>query len=299
MRTTLHHALVLGLAGASVWAASSTAFAGDLSKEECIDAHSRGQDARDQGKLSLARKLFLTCAQTSCPALVQGDCARFADDLTRQQPTVSFAARDGAGGDLPDTTVYIDDVLVVTRLDGKPHDVDPGTHVVKFTNNGRDQVVTVVVGSGEKGRTIAGVFPSPNGAVGTVLMPRGEPASLRTTPQDTVTHPVGSKVAIGLGATVAVTGIALGIWGITKVPSNCSISSHQCAATPGDASFGKAASGVQMMNIGFAVGAVGVAAVAGGIVWYVKGGTSSKEHSVAAAPFFTSGGGGLAISGSM
>ena len=66
----------------------------DLSKEECLDAHSRGQDAKEQNKLSLARKLFLTCAQSSCPQVVQGDCARFADDLSRLQPSVTFIARD-------------------------------------------------------------------------------------------------------------------------------------------------------------------------------------------------------------
>src|SRR5512143_3357053 len=141
---------------------SATASAGDLTKEECLDAHSRGQDAKEQGKLSLARKLFLTCAQTSCPTLVQGDCARFADDLGRMQPTISFAARDANGADLPDTSVYVDGELVVTRIDGEPHDVDPGNHVVKFTNGGKDQVVTVVVGSGEKGRTVVGTFEGPD-----------------------------------------------------------------------------------------------------------------------------------------
>ena len=70
----------------------------------------------------------------------------------------SFAARDATGADLPDTTVYIDDVLVVTRLDdGKPHDVDPGKHTVKFSNGGHDSV-TVVIGAGEQGRTVAATF---------------------------------------------------------------------------------------------------------------------------------------------
>src|SRR5678815_1525665 len=101
----------------------------DPSKEECVDAHSRGQDAREQGKISLARKLFLTCAQNGCPAAVQGDCSRFADDHTSMQPTVVFVARDGNGNDLPATTVYNDGALIVTTLDGKPHDIDPGNHV--------------------------------------------------------------------------------------------------------------------------------------------------------------------------
>src|SRR5690242_2381138 len=67
----------------------------DLTKEQCLDAHSRGQDAKEQNHLSLARKLFLTCAQQSCPTVVQGDCARFADDLSRMQPSINLIARDG------------------------------------------------------------------------------------------------------------------------------------------------------------------------------------------------------------
>src|SRR5262245_57580496 len=96
---------------------SPVASAEPLSKEQCVEAHGRGQDAREQGKITLARKLFMTCAQASCPALVQGDCARFTDDLMRQQSSLTFVARDAQGADLPDTTVYVDDQLVATRLD--------------------------------------------------------------------------------------------------------------------------------------------------------------------------------------
>ncbi|HEY5946584.1 MAG TPA: hypothetical protein VIV40_13875, partial [Kofleriaceae bacterium] len=119
----------------AILASSTLAFADP--KEACLDAHSRGQDARDQGKITFARKLFLTCAQSGCPAAVQGDCARFADDLSNLQPTVNFVARDGNGNDLPNTTVYLDGMLVATAIDGKPVDVDPGNHTVKFSNGGK------------------------------------------------------------------------------------------------------------------------------------------------------------------
>src|SRR5262245_15002979 len=129
----------------AILASSSVALADTLSKEACVDAHSRGQDARDQGKITLARKLFLTCAQSGCPAAVQGDCARFADDLSNLQPTVNFVARDSNGNDLPNTTVYVDGMLVATQIDGKPIDIDPGNHTVKFSNGGKDELVTVVI----------------------------------------------------------------------------------------------------------------------------------------------------------
>ena len=40
----------------------------EISKETCLESHSRAQDAKEQGKLSLARKLFMTCAQSACPS---------------------------------------------------------------------------------------------------------------------------------------------------------------------------------------------------------------------------------------
>jgi len=280
-------------------AISVPAFAGP-SKDECVDAYSRGQDAKEAGKLSLARKLFLTCAQASCPQLVQGDCARFTDELSRMQPSISLVARDTNGADLPDTTVYVDDVLMVTRLDdGKPHEIDPGKHVVKFTNAGRDRVVTVVIGAGEQGRTVAATFDAPQSAAPARAqlslqqdVARPKPAGPRTT------HPGGSKVLIYGGAALAIGGTALGIFELTRVPGNCSVSTHQCAAPPGDPSIAAARSAMQDANIGWMVGAVGVAALAGGITWYVTGAKTHKEH-MALAPWATSTAGGLAVGGSL
>lgn len=276
-----------------VTAIGAPAFADELSKEACIDAHSRGQDAREQNKLSLARKLFLSCAQSTCPSLVQGDCARFADDLTRMQPTLSFVARDGGGADLPDTTIYIDGVLVVTRLDdGKAHDVDPGAHTIKFLHDGKDQTQTVVVGAGEKSRTISATFGSP--AVPAELR-LGAKAQANRGPQ--TTHPTGSKVVIGLGAAMVIGGGALGIFGLTRVPESCSIATHQCAAPPGDASFDDASSAIGLSNIGWVVSAVGIVAIAGGVAWYVGGKHTDKESSVVAAPWLTPDAAGFAVMG--
>jgi hypothetical protein len=261
----------------------------DVSKEECIDAHSKGQDARESGKLSLARKLFMTCAQSMCPALVQGDCARFADDLSRMQPSLSFAARDAAGNDLPDTTVYVDEVLVVTRLDdGKPHDVDPGKHVVRFSNNGKEETVTVVVGAGEKGRTVVANFGGAKGAGGGAVPAKKEPA---------VTHPLGARVLVIGGSVGLVGGIALGIAGAAKMPAGCSLSTHQCAAAPGDPVFGTASSAAQLVNYGWILGGVGAVALTSGVVWYFKGAKTMKENDTVVAPWLAPSSAGLAISG--
>lgn len=290
---SIRHTVMIALAIAS----PSLAAADPLGKEQCVDAHSRGQDARDQGKLSLARKLFLTCAQASCPALVQRDCARFTDDLTRQQSSLSFVARDAQGADLPDTAVYVDDALVVTRLDdGKPHDVDPGTHTIRFTSNGAVQSVTVVVGTGEKGRVVAATFgtinvPSPKAAAAT------RAAAAATAVERTVTvHPREARYLIIGGGAATAAGVVLAVLGVRKVPASCSISTSHCTAPPGDPVFGQAKSAMQLADAGIAVGGLGVAALTGGLVWYyAKARTERNPDAAAVVPIVTPGGAGLAV----
>jgi len=292
-------ARTIGLAIALVAAAVTTAAADDASKEVCIDAHSKGQDAKDQGKISLARKLFLSCAQSQCPSLVQGDCARFADELGRTQPTLSFVARDASGADLPDTTVYIDGVLTVTRLDdGKAHDVDPGAHTVKFIHGTKEQAVTVVVGAGEKGRTVSTTFLDVGvPAVAATAQKAADKPVKKSGPK--VTRPLGAKVVIGLGGVLVLGGGALGVLGLMRVPDNCSVSTHQCAAPPGDPSFADASSAIQMSNLGWIAAGVGVAAIAGGMVWYIGGKKTVKEDNVVAAPWVTSDSAGFAVMGKL
>ena len=278
-------------------ALSSAAYAGDLTKEECVDAHSKGQDAREQNKLSLARKLFLTCAQPACPALVQGDCARFADELTRMQPSITFAARDYSGADLPDTTVYIDGALVVTRLDGSPHDIDPGSHTVKFQNGAKEQTMTIVIGVGEKGRTIAATFgtaPAAPAVKADVAVTKTAPAPAHTT------HPRGAKVLMTGGVVLTAGGATLGVIGLLRMPSNCSLSTHQCAAPPGDASIANASSAARMSNWGWGIGIAGVTALAIGTYWYVSGAKKEKgEDHVAVTPWLAPTGGGVALTGAL
>ena len=295
---TARHATAIAFALAG-FLSSPTAQADTLSKEQCIDAHSRGQDAREQGKLSLARKLFMSCAQSSCPALVQGDCARFTDDLMRQQSSLSFVARDAQGADLPDTAVYVDGNLVVTRLDdGKPHDVDPGSHSVRFTSNGVDQTITLVVGTGEKGRVVSVTFSTINPPKPRADRPGTPETAALSAGAQVTTHPTGSRYVIATGGALVVTGVVLGVLGVRKVPSNCSISSNHCLAPEGDPAFGQAKSGMQLVNAGLVVGTIGVATLTGGLVWYfTKARTERRADAAAIVPSVSPDGAGLVVRG--
>jgi hypothetical protein len=284
----------LSLLVLSVLLGSSPVAADEASKEACIDAHSRGQDAREQGKLSAARTLFLSCAQAHCPVLVQNDCARYADELDRLQPWLSFAARDGQGNDLPDTAVYVDEQLLLTRLDdGKAHAIDPGRHVVRFAHAGRVETITLVVGSGEKGRTVVATFAALLAPSASVLA-----ASAEQQPGSAPAPRARSARALIIGgAVLAGAGTALGISALARVPSSCSLSSHDCAAPPGDPTFDAAEKAVRWSNTGWTLAGVGAVAVGAGLIWFFKSsarGTSAQDKLV--APYFGRGGGGLRFS---
>lgn len=292
---------------ASILLAASVASAAPPSKEECVEAHGKGQDAREAGQFSQASKYFLTCAQATCPALVQSDCARFVDDMTRLQPSVTFVARDSAQNDLPDTSVFIDGAQVATRLgDGKTHDLDPGRHDVRFVHAGKEITLNVVVTQGEKGRALIGVFPSATspataGPTPVSGMPLPTPMPSPAAPE--AKRSAGPLVLVGVGAAALVAGgVLLGV-GLGKVPANCSLSTHECAAPPKDPVFDTASSGVSLANVGAIVGVAGGVTAIGSLIWYfaqtprlpAKAATATRSI----APWVGPQGAGLSLSGSM
>lgn len=241
---------------------SSVAAAGP--KEECLDAHSRGQDYREKGQLKSAKKSFLACAQSQCPNVVQSDCAKMGEEIDRMLPTASFGARDGRGGDLPVTTVYVDNVQVATRLDdGKLFELDPGSHTIRFVHEGKDVTQNVVMTQGEKGRFVAATFRDEKTETSEPLT-LSSPAPAKDEPS----RPIFPLFVAGAGVAASVVGgIMIGA-GLSGIPSNCSYSSRDCAAPPGDPVFAKAASNVNLANAGVAIGIGGVVMLAGGLVWY-------------------------------
>jgi hypothetical protein len=277
---------------------ASAAEAAPPTKDDCVDAHGKGQDAREAGQLAQAGRLFLLCADAACPDLVRGDCARFADEIQRLQPSVTFAARDGAQRDLADTAVYVDGTLVAPRLgDGKAHDIDPGHHEVRFVHAGKEVLVEVVVNQGEKGRAVVGTFASPAAqAGGSAAAQVGGPTVAPDTPE--LKRPAAPLVLVGLGAAAVAAGGALLTIGLVRIPSNCSLTTHLCAAAPGDPAFGKAASGVTLVNLGTLVGGAGALLFGGSMIGYFAQ-APRQVKSAWLSPWAGPGGGGLQVSGSL
>ena len=296
-RTGALHALA-ATSAAFAFATATLAFPTEAaagSRDECIDAHSHGQDLRQEGLLTRARETFTSCAQSSCPALIQGDCARFVDELDKLVPSVSFGARNNKSDDLPNTTVYVDDALVATRLDdGKSYEFDPGKHTIRFKHEERETTLTVVLNQGEKGRVIVATFADPNAS------PATKPDPVPAAPPEPHKSLLPLVVAGIGGAALATGGVLFGM-GLSKVPSNCAISTRDCAAPPGDSSFNDARSAIALANLGAAVGIGGAAMLLGGLVWYALSPATAPKTETGVArvlqPWLGQGSGGVALSG--
>jgi hypothetical protein len=173
---------------------SSFAFAGDP-KTECIASADQAQQARDDGKWRAARDAFISCSRSVCPKIIAASCTKWAREVEDGMPTVVLSAKDASGADVADVRVTFDGATLATALDGKPVEVDPGAHKIRFEREGSQPAEqSVVIKAGEKLRPVSVVLrPAAAVAVVTPLEPAPE-----------------KKSGSGDGAHVAVT-IVLGV----------------------------------------------------------------------------------------
>ncbi len=185
--------------------AASPALASTTS-DQCVDANSRGQLLRREGRLGAARDELRSCAEARCPAMVRDDCTQRLDELNRAQPTLVFDAKDASGNDVAAVVVTVDGHVLAEKLDGSPLNVDPGPHTFEFAVAGQPRMTrTFVVKEGEKARVERILFdpaasPATLSARATFSAPSsapfpGVPAGDAATPA-----PADSEASGGFGA---------------------------------------------------------------------------------------------------
>lgn len=177
MRRAFVHLLALSIVVTATGASAQ-------GKKECLDAFDAAQHLRADGKLMEARARLQLCGAPGCPALVRTDCIQWENDVLGAIPTVTFAARDGAGNDLVDVAVSLDGKRVADRLDGHEVQVDPGVHVVRFDSAALGSAEQqFVVHASEKNRIVTatlGTAVSPPPAAS--ASPEPEPATVASRP---------------------------------------------------------------------------------------------------------------------
>jgi len=127
-----HTVFALALATLTARSAIGADEAPDPEMLSCATAYEQGQRLRKARHLMAARAQLVVCSDAACPAVLRDDCSRWLRDLDGSIPTVVLTARGENGLELSDVRVELDGKLLVTRLDGTPVQVDPGSRRFRF-----------------------------------------------------------------------------------------------------------------------------------------------------------------------
>lgn len=143
--------------------------------DQCVASFDAVQTLRDEGKLRSARADAGLCADPSCPQAIRDKCVAWIAELDATIPSILVSARDPSGRDTAAVRVLELDTVLAERLDGRPIELDPGPHALRFELAGALPVEeTVVLHVGAKGRLISVVFRAAPPGGGTAV-PRPTP----------------------------------------------------------------------------------------------------------------------------
>ncbi len=265
--------------------------------QACIAASEKGQRARAAGKLREARDQFTICGAESCPALVRNDCATWNAEVAAILPSVVFGARDKQGRDLFDVKVSMDGEVILEKLDGKSVAVDPGKHTFRFETPGAEPITEVVlIKEGERARVFNVTFDM--GGDGSTSSAGGGSAA----PGADKGHTPYPWIVVGVGAAGLLAGTII-LLTAPERPSNCSRETQTCTKLPGQSeaefieSREQAGRADSQPVLGLAVGGIGLALAAAGVVWHFLEPTGPRKEA-RVMPWTTGTASGFSVGGS-
>ena len=153
-------------------------------KQACVDAATRGQIQRDDGRLAAAFEAFTECAQASCPQAVRQSCVEWLAGVQAMRPRITVRLAD------PDdsASLHIDGSPAAF---GDPVALDPGGHVVRVEAAGRPPFTEDVALTAGERRTIIVRRPE---------SPRPEPAETIARPTPPAVWALGAVAALGVAS---------------------------------------------------------------------------------------------------
>lgn len=285
-------------------AAPSPAAEAPITKAQCIETNTRGQNLRREGKLAAAREAFRSCAVPACPGLVSSDCTTRLNEIEEVQPTVVFDAKDGEGHDLSAVQVTVDGAPLADKLDGTALPLEPGEHEIVFRTADQPPVAKkIVVREGEKQRHESVVLGAASAlsAPASAAPPAGDAEA--STPEKGKTIPLRLIGVVAGG--VGVAGIAVGsVFGLMAA-SGISQQKTDCASPTSCARYSAALSDHSRWTTDATVSTVSFIAggvlLAGGVVLFLLGRRpaepSADATALVIAPTFGPGVGGLTLRG--
>jgi len=237
------------------------------SKAECARAFEESQRLRNAARYLEANREVRICSNPRCGAALSEECEKIYGELEAATPSVVFAARDGAGRELPGATVRIDDDSNPLAIDGKPVPLDPGNHTFAFTADGFEpRTEAALIRAGERFRSIVVVFdppPTPADAV---------PRTPAPAPGPRARVPVGVYVMGGVAAVGVAGFVGFRLWGASDFDDLSRTCKPDCASFSVDAVRQK----YLISTVSLAVGA---AAAVGAVTWYFAAAPATSKSS--------------------
>jgi len=195
---------------------AETSVPAEASTEMCIDSHTQSQLLRRDEKLIESRSVLVSCSSAACPSALRRDCALWLEEVEKQIPSVGFRA-SMAGEEEVDVQVFVDEKLILERLQGKAVELNPGAYRVRFVPPKPFEPLEqeLVMSQGEQFRIVTVEFERPPEST--------QPAAETPTVLERPT-PTASYVFAGIGAAAAISGAAWGLstWaGTGELEANC------------------------------------------------------------------------------
>ena len=249
-------------------------------KDECVDAFTRAQAARQEGKLLASRQDLLLCASESCPKLVRTDCTKGVDELTPLVPSIIFQIKDGAGHDRSDAAISMDSQALSSLAPGSALELDPGPHTFVFSVPDKKPVtLQLVIHEGERARreTIT---------IGAETLAEATTKPLTAPTQTAASQPTSGLGGQRIGALVAggvgVIGVGLGSFFGVRAMSQKSEAEKVC---PGDCrtsedaeKWSDAKTSGNVSTAAFIIGGVGL--VGGVVLWMTAKPPNAEQAAV-------------------
>jgi len=128
---------------------------------QCASAYENAQLLRQRGKLLAAREQAGSCAREQCPEIARRDCARWAEELGHEIPSVVVVVRDEADHDVAGARILVDGAPRSEVASGRALELDPGAHVFRLERpNGPPVERSFSVYQGERDRILRMTAPS-------------------------------------------------------------------------------------------------------------------------------------------
>jgi hypothetical protein len=231
----------------------------DDAKAQCVAAYQASQELKLDGKLTAARKKAAFCSQEQCPNAVRDGCTKWLAEFIDIQPSLAVTAKGQAGVDLSDVRVLIDGNVAAESLTGRPIEIDPGKHILRFEHAKLPPIEKeILISEGVKNRPVAIDFaPHVDGPTPTGNKPPPPPPP----PPPSLVGPIvvgaAGVVALGVFGVLAGTGSSE----LSNLRSSCG-ATHSCTQSQIDSTKTK----LQIGDVFLGVGVVGVGAA---VVWYL------------------------------